>query len=88
MSSGDAIESFKRTYKSMPEYRMGLRSFQRIRIPSCPGLTYRGQSVPEDESPHPLAEFTGMFRDDPHFEEWQEAIREYRRSVDEDDTAP
>jgi hypothetical protein len=27
----------------------------------------------------------GMFRDDPLFDEWQEAIEEYRRKVDEEE---
>ncbi len=27
----------------------------------------------------------GMFRDDPLFDEWQAAISEYRRQVDQDD---
>src|SRR5436190_18765250 len=34
--------------------------------------------------PHPLAEFAGMFKDDPLFDDWQKAIAEYRRQVDED----
>jgi hypothetical protein len=36
------------------------------------------------EPPHPLAEFAGMFKDDPLFENWQKAIAEYRREVDND----
>jgi hypothetical protein len=36
------------------------------------------------EQPHPLAEFAGMFKDDPLFEDWQKAIAEYRREVDND----
>jgi hypothetical protein len=34
--------------------------------------------------PHPLAEFAGMFKDDPLFDDWQKAIAEYRRQVDKD----
>jgi predicted RNase H-like HicB family nuclease len=34
--------------------------------------------------PHPLAEFAGMFKDDPLFDDWQKAIAEYRRQVDAD----
>jgi hypothetical protein len=34
--------------------------------------------------PHPLAEFAGMFKDDPLFENWQKAIAKYRREVDAD----
>src|SRR5207253_9216834 len=33
---------------------------------------------------HPLAEFAGMFKDDPLFDYWQKAIAEYRRQVDND----
>src|SRR5258708_30584779 len=31
---------------------------------------------------HPLAPFMGDMRDDPWFEPWQEAIREYRKQTD------
>jgi hypothetical protein len=34
--------------------------------------------------PHPLAEFAGMFKDDPMFESWQKSIAKYRREVDAD----
>lgn len=34
--------------------------------------------------PHPLAQFAGMFKDDPYFDDWQKAIAEYRRQVDND----
>jgi predicted RNase H-like HicB family nuclease len=34
--------------------------------------------------PHPWMEFAGMFKDDPMFEDWQKAIAEYRRQVDND----
>jgi predicted RNase H-like HicB family nuclease len=34
--------------------------------------------------PHPWMEFAGMFKDDPMFDEWQKAIAEYRRQVDND----
>jgi hypothetical protein len=34
--------------------------------------------------PQPLAEFAGMFKDDPLFDDWQNAIGEYRRQVDND----
>ncbi len=32
---------------------------------------------------HPLMEFAGMFQDDPLYGDWQKAIEEYRRQVDE-----
>ena len=34
--------------------------------------------------PHSLAEFAGMFRDDPMFNDWQKAIADYRQKVDND----
>jgi hypothetical protein len=37
---------------------------------------------------HPLAEFAGMFRDNPLFDEWQAAMAEYRRQADEDQELP
>ena len=33
---------------------------------------------------NPWTAVAGMFRDEPLFDEWQEAIAEYRRKVDED----
>jgi hypothetical protein len=36
---------------------------------------------------HPLAKFAGRLKDDPLFDEWIEAMAEYRRSVDEDPDA-
>jgi hypothetical protein len=37
---------------------------------------------------NPWVEFAGMFKDDPYFDEWQEAIAENRRKVDEDPEIP
>ncbi len=39
-------------------------------------------------TPHPLAEFAGMFRDDPLLPDWKQSVAEYRRSIDEDPDAP
>lgn len=38
--------------------------------------------------PHPLAEFAGMFKDDPHFEDVLKIIAENRRKMDEDPNVP
>jgi hypothetical protein len=35
-------------------------------------------------SQSPLLKFAGMFKDDPLFDDWQKAIAEYRREVEED----
>jgi hypothetical protein len=32
---------------------------------------------------HPLAEFVGMFKDDPMLDEWKQAMAGYRRKIDE-----
>jgi hypothetical protein len=42
--------------------------------------------VPAPE--HPLARFAGMFKDDPYFDDWQRAIAEYRRQIEEDPEIP
>lgn len=34
---------------------------------------------------NPWVQGAGMFRDDPQFDEWQAAILQYRRQVDQDD---
>lgn len=39
----------------------------------------------EAETKHPWMEFAGMFKDDPYWDEFQEAIAEYRREVDAED---
>ena len=36
------------------------------------------------EGTHPLAEFMGMFKDDPLIEEWKQSMAEYRKSIDDD----
>jgi hypothetical protein len=37
---------------------------------------------------NPWVEFAGMFKDDPYFDEWQQAIAENRRKMDEDPEIP
>jgi predicted RNase H-like HicB family nuclease len=34
---------------------------------------------------HPLAPYAGMFKDNPLFDAWQQAIGEYRQQVDEEE---
>lgn len=38
--------------------------------------------------PHPLAEFAGMFKDDPDFEDVLKIIAENRRTMDKDPSVP
>lgn len=33
---------------------------------------------------HPLAEFAGMYKDDPLIKEWKKSVAAYRRKVDKD----
>ena len=34
--------------------------------------------------PHPLAEFAGMFKDDPWIDDWVKSMAEYRQQVEDD----
>ncbi len=38
--------------------------------------------------PHSLAPYAGMFRDNPLFDDWQQAIADYRQQADEQSEAP
>jgi hypothetical protein len=40
------------------------------------------------QEPHPLAEFVGMFKDDPLIEDWKKDVAEYRRKIDEEPDLP
>lgn len=46
--------------------------------------------VPLDlpEETHPLAEFVGMFKDDPLIKEWKKSMRSYRKNRDKDADKP
>jgi hypothetical protein len=37
---------------------------------------------------HPLAQYAGMFKDNPLFDDWQRAIAEYRRQMDGEQEIP
>jgi hypothetical protein len=39
-------------------------------------------------SAHPLAQFAGMFKDDPLLKEWKKSMAAYRRKVDKDADKP
>jgi predicted RNase H-like HicB family nuclease len=40
--------------------------------------------VPLESGPqaHPLANFVGMFKDDPRIEDWKKSMAQYRRKID------
>jgi hypothetical protein len=42
----------------------------------------------EVPSANPWEQMAGMYRDDPLFDEWQRAMREYRQQVEEDPGSP
>jgi len=44
--------------------------------------------VPERLEGNAWVECAGMFKDDPYFEEWQQAIAENRRKIEEDTEIP
>lgn len=46
------------------------------------GMEIASLEVPAAE--HPLARFAGMFKDNPLFDEWQQAIADYRQQVEDD----
>ncbi len=39
-------------------------------------------------APHPLAEFVGMFKDEPLLEPWKQAMAAYRRKIDRKRAGP
>jgi hypothetical protein len=45
-------------------------------------------NVAESAVANPWVEFAGMFKGDPYFDEWQEAIAENRRKIDADPEIP
>jgi hypothetical protein len=59
-----------------------LKARLRPLLDSAPQIVDFEMTVPGEE--HPLTPFFGMLRDDPLFEEWQQAIEDYRRQIDED----
>jgi hypothetical protein len=44
--------------------------------------------VAEQPAGNPWVQFAGMSKDDPYFDEWQQAIADNRRKVDEDSEIP
>ena len=56
-------------------------SRRRIMDKPCRNAEVVGLEVSEA---HPWMKFAGMFKNDPLFEDWQKAIAEYRRKVNED----
>lgn len=49
-------------------------------------LLFLDMPVPQDANP--WVDGAGMFKDDPYFDQWQQAIAENRRKLDEDPEIP
>lgn len=54
----------------------------------CGGTELVTLEVPESPALNPWLPFAGMFKEDPYFEEWQQAIADNRRKMDEDPEIP
>src|SRR5438270_12972680 len=52
------------------------------------GAEVAALEVPGPAAPNPWVEFAGMFKDDPYFDEWQQAMAENRRKMDADPDIP
>jgi hypothetical protein len=48
----------------------------------------RDRRVLVPAQPHPLAEFVGMFKDDPLIKKWKESMKAHRRKRDKDADKP
>src|SRR5438270_815105 len=49
-----------------------------------PNLAYHGIQLVARSTTNPWIEFAGMFKDDPLFDDWQQAIKDRRKRLDED----
>ena len=63
-----------------------LRQLVRQRLDE--GLEVATLEVADRVGGNPWVEFAGMFKDDPLFDDWQQAIAENRRRIDEDPSIP
>jgi hypothetical protein len=45
-------------------------------------LSLELQTLPVQQSENPWMKFAGIFKDDPHFDEVQQSIQDYRREAD------
>jgi hypothetical protein len=45
-------------------------------------------SLEVTQETHPLAEFVGMFKDDPNIADWRKSMADYRRRIDEHPERP
>ncbi len=55
--------------------------------PSFENMTLEQLLAKAKADNHPWLPAIGIFEDDPVFDEWQQAIQDYRRSMDEDPQA-
>jgi len=59
---------------------------EKLRARLCGGAVVVPLELPMES--HPLAEFAGMFKDDPLIEDWKKSMAAYRRKVDKDADKP
>jgi predicted RNase H-like HicB family nuclease len=59
---------------------------EKLRARLCHGEIVVALDVPTE--PHPLAEFVGMFKDDPWIDEWKKSMKAHRRKRDKDADLP
>jgi predicted RNase H-like HicB family nuclease len=53
---------------------------EKLQARLCNGAVVVPLELPSQE--HPLAEFAGMFKDDPLLKEWKKSMAAYRRKID------
>jgi predicted RNase H-like HicB family nuclease len=59
---------------------------EKLQARLCHGAVVVSLELPSQ--PHPLAEFAGMFKDDPLIKGWKKSMAAYRRKVDKDADKP
>src|SRR5437016_4595155 len=59
---------------------------EKLQVRLCNGAVVVPLDLPLHS--HPLAEFAGMFKDDPLLKEWKKSMAAYRRKVDKDADKP
>lgn len=45
-------------------------------------------ALEDSPAPHPLAQFAGMFKDDPMLDEWKQSMAEFRQAIEQDPDIP
>ena len=80
INSGDKAAEYETHDRIMRENRLGREMSEIAREYPEVYFNYSGFG-------DPWTDLFGVFKDDPYFDEWQQAIREYRERCDRDDDA-